>query len=137
MKASEALMLGSTLLKPMSGVTNDGNGNGCAIGMIAAAMGKTYLVHMSPPADLDRTIEGLEKILVLPWMSKQVVFPCGCPHRADVIGALIHVFDIHVCQGHSGWTLERLADWLKTIEPQEQEETTCQEKVLDTVSSLA
>lgn len=137
MKASEALVLGSTLLKPVPGTqsTNDGRG-GCALGMIAVAQGKKITVFSG---------NTFGDFLVLEWMSRPTTLPCSCKDKilmgsscypfsresieSSIYRTLTHLFNYHVC-GIQDWTIERLADWLKTVEPQEEQSSQQQENVV-------
>jgi len=112
MRMSEAILLGSTLLKPVSGVfmTDDGTG-GCAYGMARKAGWGSQCE--------------LETMLV-------AELPCGCgKHDEMVMGgcrhmfdlatwpvtvsfAIVHLFNQHVCDGT--WTIEQLADWVREQE---------------------
>ena len=112
MRMSEAILLGSTLLKPVSGVfmTVDGTG-GCAYGMARKAGWRSQ--------------SELETMMV-------AELPCGCgKHGEMVMGgsrvmsdllawnrtvsfAIVHLFNQHVCDGT--WTIEQLADWVREQE---------------------
>lgn len=124
MRDSEALLLGATMLRPIRGrFFNSERTEGCALGMIQAARG-------------GRTIGAVPV-----WMfTAMAELPCSCanlPEDAlimggggfaqrkdsfnEVISILVHLFNQHVCDGD--WTIERLADWLRTVEPAEQPES--------------
>lgn len=108
MKLSEAVRLGSLYLTPLAGIRNDGNGQGCAIGMAEFAFG-------CRKNDLETK---------LPWLGEECNFPCDCDHVFYGINyAIAHVFNQHVC-GDKTWTLDQLADWIASIDPQEPEACT-------------
>lgn len=121
MRASEALLLGSTMLKPLRGVFDDGNDSGCALGMMNRAIGGNA--------------EKYRFETEFPWMMKtpRVHYPCGCFAHAGlrtVNVAVIHLFDFHYyCERPwlNSWTLEEIADWLGTVEPEEPNETSTRE----------
>lgn len=125
MRASEALLLGSTMMKPLRGEIDNGDGKGCALGMMGTAV-------------------GLQDIK-FPWLrSITIAAPCGCwvfprplgtePRVSDII---THLFDTHVHAPHSAdksrtwfswkpfrvpvvppfWTIEQIARWLDTVDP--------------------
>lgn len=121
MKASEALILGSTMLRPRPRTFDDNYGSGCAMGMINKAIGGDALTQIV--------------LLKYPWMSdRQFPYPCGCrrangpqgdytPHSTanDIV---IHLFDDHYGHPLNGpklakWTIEQIADWLGKVEPAE------------------
>jgi hypothetical protein len=127
MRASDALMLGSTILRPLRGIMNDMNQkgeSGCALGMIE----KGGMLSLQP------------------WMFETMVeHPCGCSaSRICVASAIAHLFDFHTpypfvasiwTQQSAGvtaistdWTIDRIADWLRTIEPTEEIENANEDK---------
>jgi hypothetical protein len=132
MKTSEHLMLGSTLLKPLCGrFINDEGTEGCAMGMILAAKyGLAAVLQMDKedavPADWNQI-----------WYNRPTftALPCNC-RDSMVMGSagaswlrswceispcnvIVHMFNYHVCT-NKDWTIEQLADWIATIEPQEE-----------------
>jgi hypothetical protein len=122
MRTSEALMMGSLQLSPKPYCVDDGNGFGCAIGMIDVANGRVS-THWSG-GDVE-------------WMILGVPLPCSCKTTCELwtaASAMIHLFNEHVCkdiftpnrlQPYGGedytmadkWTLEQLADWLESVDP--------------------
>ena len=105
LKPSEALMLGSTLLRPKAYTLNDGNGNGCALGMIAEARGFRRDRSGAYPLEAGRGV---------PWGDD---YPCTCV--GPISSPLVHIFNEHVC-GDRTWTIEMLADWLRRFESDEE-----------------
>ncbi len=136
MKNWQALLLGSTMLKPKRGVWNDGNGSGCALGMVWAGAGN------EPLSQIFYTME-----------YQQPVLPCGCKKTDEIMwgdghvridhcvgtdGVIIHLFNQHVCDG--SWSIEQLAEWMRGVEEAmdaesaaAQETSSPAEKVLDLV----
>lgn len=119
MRLSEAILAGSTLIKPFAGTIFSKDGErGCAIGMACAAIGiRKYIAS-------DFSVR-------FPWLKNIVKAPCGCclftgvyadstfgsyGHVANVIA---HVFDNHVMNDSHGfsWTLEQLCEWVDSIDP--------------------
>ena len=54
---------------------------------------------------------------------REVVRPCDCwrfrvPREMRIKDVIAHIFDYHVMT-KKNWTLERLAAWVKTVEPEE------------------
>ena len=129
MKLSEAILLGSTLVKPVRGQIDDGNGGGCAYGMANRSSNSTF----ANPAwgDWDHHTE-LSQL------------PCGCSLYKPMMGAdgntsswygqiparhaIIHIFNQHVCDGD--WTIERLAEWVASIEPPDPAEETARTAIV-------
>lgn len=126
MRASEALLLGSVLLKPKGGALFSEPGAGCALGMILVA---------------EHGLDGLDMFRNRPlgycdlpkWLEEPLTSaflpPCGCwreplfyPGLADhsIAGVIIHLFDFHVMGDKKDWTIEQLADWLRSVEPTEE-----------------
>jgi hypothetical protein len=118
MRLSEAIALGRTMIVSNPGATFDGYGGGCAIGMGMAAVGKLNAEYG------DALYESGWK-----W-SKQFqvpeVLPCGCESHPqwksssmNPLGCVIaHLFDRHV-YGKFDMTLDRLIDWVRSVEPNE------------------
>lgn len=132
MRLSQLLLLGSTLLKPLRGRLNDHLGSGCALGMIFEAAGQTN--------------NGRDNWMMRPYGER--ILPCGCDRcRPTMWGGgrvaatsevdeaydlpnmdsvIVHIFNQHVCatplevsHGIKKWTIEQLADWIESAEPQE------------------
>lgn len=112
MKFCEAVLLGSTVLRPIPHVRRNNNGGGCALGMAEAASGSALAEFTWPwlktspdkyPCGCLLFMPGFENIL-LPWNYAVVV---------------AHIFNEHVCKDKT-WTLEQLVDYIKSVEPEEQ-----------------
>src|SRR5579859_2927384 len=112
MKLSEAIALGRVMCTAAPGNQDDGRGGGCALGMAARAMGKTYEFH--PDRKLNFLTAGNCEEIGLP-----VTYPCKCKHPGfSTLGwAVAHLFNEHVF-GKCDWTLDQLIDWVKSVEPQ-------------------
>lgn len=125
MRASEALMIGSTYVKPKRGVFYNhdaaGGGEGCALGMMS-------LAKFGVQVALKQHDVGFA------WIKKltPIEFPCGCEKNKVVMGGgghpepcdfimlypqtmIVHLFNQHVIDGD--WTIEQLADWIESIDP--------------------
>lgn len=122
MKLSEAILLGSTILAPQAGSQYSSETKaGCALGMAAIARGAGFRqVPLANKAD-KRTLgtEGLWGVWVL-TMTKR---PCKCwpllaPREMRIKDIIAHIFDQHVMR-KKDWTLERLVEWVETVEPDE------------------
>lgn len=111
MRVSEAIMAGSMLLKSSPRVRNDGCGFGCALGMAEAALG------IGEPST-SGVLSALERCH--PWLEDRAASPCACPVTGfgfSMINCWIaHVFNEHV-MGDGTWTLERLCDWVDSVDP--------------------
>ena len=120
MKLSEAILLGSTLVKPVRGQIDDGNGGGCAYGMARRSSNSTF----ANPAwgdwdlhtDLYKPMMGTDGN-TFSWYGQ-------IPARH----AITHIFNQHVCDGD--WTIERLAEWVASIEPPDPAEETARTAIV-------
>lgn len=119
MRASDALILGSTMLKPLPRTFDDGHGSGCAMGMMNRAIGGT-----------ERNQVVVQKFR---WMMAEhsYLYPCGCTEvRKTANDVVIHLFDSHWSDlSLEHWSIERIADWLRSVEPAEVEERVTEEVV--------
>jgi hypothetical protein len=133
MRLSEAILLGSTVVKPLRGVGLTTKGEGCAIGMALKAAG----APMIPWYAVNPEILGLsdqDYRRFWPWKDKLcgIDLPCTCEAqelmcgRGDVVprssintihAIIVHLFNQHVIDG--SWTIERLAEWVASVEPKE------------------
>jgi hypothetical protein len=108
MKLSEAILLGSTLRPQIKGHLF-GDGRSCALGAAGEAIG-------AEPKDCPSTWEVIRK--EWPW-TQVLVFPCpGCWRARGASKALVliaHLNDFH------GWTRQRTAAWVASVEPREEE----------------
>ncbi len=119
MRFSESLLVGSTAMKARPGTIGSLDEGGCAIGM--AGIGEGYqIAPCSDGRQLGRESNAAE---VWPWMTRVVPAPCRCwiflkfRRRAEIQKIITHLFDHHVF-GKSDWTIERLAAWCRTVEPE-------------------
>jgi SRSO17 transposase len=118
MKISEAMLLGSTMIQPVAGVHLDTfNSAGCAMGM----------VNIAAPS--------LWKELGHRCRITQVKTPCDCTvgfisrmqrgpvYRANnLMMTIVHLFNDHVMT-KKDWTLDRLIEWVASVEPADPGET--------------
>ncbi len=130
MKFSDAVLLGSTLLKPMRGVlwvTSSDAGtveHGCAIGMALKALGRELgpveLLSISLPAFLN------QQLPEYPWLvadftdgDKHCPYHCGLQAESP-LSMIIHLFDNHVVGfSTSQIPFSSLIEYIKTVEPEE------------------
>ena len=112
MKLSEAIILGSTVYRPLAGgLAHDPSRQTCAFMMAAAALSKPACLWAEAPT-------------TWPWLMRQLAHvPCGCRAwdrylSANYMTAIIHIFACHVATQE--WTIEQLADWIATVEPQDE-----------------
>lgn len=112
MQLHEAILLGSTIIKPARTIGTPGE-SGCAMGMAVAATGDIGVwVRDRLNAFKNRW----------PWTDiKQVLLPCcESSSKVTVTEVIIHIFDNHIMSYNLGckkWTLEQLADWVKSVDP--------------------
>lgn len=120
MKLSDAINLGSSLIKPLAGqFLNEASDSGCAFGMAYVASGRGALVCQN----------------AWPWIENvfRLPLPCGCntSHKLmwggcsymdipspGLSNVIVHLFNYHVMTSKD-WTLERLIDWVRSVEPAE------------------
>lgn len=102
MKLSEAILLGSTLRPQCRFEAFSRRGGSCAFGAALEAMGTTR----------DTAITEF-----WPWLNGKTLV---CPACAvtEVVGAAI--ISSHLNDSH-GWSRERIAEWVATVEPTESE----------------
>jgi hypothetical protein len=122
MKLSDAILLGSTMVAAEAdGQYFPENQAGCALGMAAIAKGCRF--HRVPRGSLplvDRRTMGVEGVLGN-WVLALVARPCQCwrfftPREMPIKDIIAHLFDRHVMV-RKDWTLDQLAEWVKTVEP--------------------
>jgi len=127
MKLSEAIRLGSLILKPVCGRYLTPYG-GCALGMAVAAKGGTY---NRPDAFCEN--EWNTFLYQKHGLSK---LPCGCENKETSMqeggvfrstrylllghyrSLIVHLFNYHVCTVKD-WTIDKLCEWVASVEPQE------------------
>jgi len=113
MRLSEAIMLGRHLVeKQMCGLLPN-----CAMGMALRASGWTDLTFDS--------MYGYELVKLWPWLNNPMPQILPCDHliagiKNQMTYAIMHLFDGHVCV-REDWTLEQLVDWVRSVEPAEQD----------------
>ncbi len=112
MKLSEAILLGSTVARPLAGgLATDPTRQTCAFMMAAAALSKPECLWEEAPREW-------------PWLTQQLAHvPCGCRAwcrylPANYMTAIIHLFACHVAA--KDWTLEQLVAWIASVEPREE-----------------
>ena len=144
MKLSEAILLGSTVVKPKARALHfSGENAGCALGMAAIASGCTFSPSQGQIPVKDKRTGNVEDIWG-PWLLRVVVRPCDCrvpirlsklqfkeitaylfhpssstlPRGMRIKDIIAHLFDHHV-MGERDWTLDKLVAWLERWEPKE------------------
>lgn len=123
MRLSEAILLGSTVVAPKAGGQYfSASQSGCALGMAAIARGCEFETTRLPVPEQDRRTRGTEGVWGS-WVMREVARPCNCwrfrvPHEMRIKDVIAHLFDYHVMI-KKNWTLERLAAWVETVEPNE------------------
>lgn len=108
MQLSEAINIGSTCVLPRKGgaagsLTSPPSG--CAQDMAAFAVG-SYATRYA--------------VEIWPWLGNEHIdLPCGCSRLGygySFAGTVAHIFDQHVL-GDKQWGLEKLVDYVRSIEP--------------------
>jgi len=78
MRLSEAILLGSTVMKPKPGALRFANENsGCALGMAVIASGGTFVRREHPVPETERRTLNVEDVWGA-WLLQRVVRPCNC-----------------------------------------------------------
>ncbi len=111
MRLSEAILLGSSVVRPLAGgLSSDPSRQSCAFMMAAAALSKPACMWQEASQEW-------------PWLMTELAHvPCGCRAwdrylPANYMTAIIHLFARHVSTGE--WPLEQLAAWVASVEPDE------------------
>ena len=123
MKLSEAIVLGSTVLTSRAGGQFFSQSqSGCALGMAGVARGCEFGPARGPVDARSRRTLGTEAVWGN-WVMRIVMRPCDCwrfrvPREMRIKDIVAHLFDYHVMVKRN-WTIERLATWVKTMEPEE------------------
>jgi hypothetical protein len=114
MYAHEALLMGSMIIKPERGVylTLD-RSRGCAIGMINVASDYNSRTKYSWMMGLNRSPLPCGCKGMIMGGGGQINLDAGGIHSYEVM--IVHLFNQHVCDG--SWSIERLADWIKSADP--------------------
>lgn len=111
MRLSEAILLGSTSVRPLAGRMikfQNGETFGCALGMACTAAAVPFF-------------QSQEFYDEWPWLKNHFTLPC-CGGQTEYFGSsvIVHVFDYHIMEVNKPhWTLEQLVDWVRSVEPPE------------------
>jgi hypothetical protein len=145
-RLSEAIVLGSTVVKPKAGALRfHGEDSGCALGMAVIATGGRFRRVERPLPEAERRTLNVEDIWG-PWILRRIGRPCDCgvhlvmgslrrrkiggyrrmpfsalPREMRIKDIVAHLFDYHVIERRD-WTLDRLVSWLQPLEPAEAHE---------------
>lgn len=135
MRAAEALILGSTIVKPVAGNIDDDKGGGCALGMINHGLGSNQRYEFTE---------------TFPWMWKEnyTALPCDCKDerligsgcgmfprnqiQRHITSIVVHLFNWHVCHVHD-WTIDRLAEYIDSVDPTPRETPKVEEPSVEPV----
>lgn len=116
MRFAEKMLLNAKFYGLVAGIRHDGKGNRCAIGLV-----EENVNHRSFGGWADTLAEEL-----YPWVRADARYPCEHYSPAalnNITGVIAHLFNEHVMQAQifylsaSPWTLEKLADWIDSIDP--------------------
>jgi hypothetical protein len=121
MRLSEAILLGSTLIRAKRETFGGGRGEpGCAIGMALEAVG----IPRTPILETDYWPDALHKCMFRHWEWAEdegsYITPCDCAvERPTFTRVIIHLFDNHVervtCK-REPWSLEKLVGYVARME---------------------
>jgi hypothetical protein len=148
MRLSEAILLGSTMVKPKAGALHfSGENSGCALGMAVIASGGTVRRSEHPLPVTERRTLNVEDLWGA-WLLLRIARPCDCgvpiflsrlhrnkiptyqrrhaifalPREMRTKDIITHLFDYHVMV-KGDWNLDRLAAWLRPLEPNDSVES--------------
>lgn len=111
LRLSEAILLGSTSVRPLAGHMikfQNGETFGCALGMACTSAAVPFFKS--------------QKIYdEWPWLREWFTLPCCCGSGGYfACSVIVHIFDCHVMEVNKPhWTLEQLVDWVRSVEPPE------------------
>lgn len=107
MRLSDAIATGRVLLKPVRSSLFSGEDYGCALGMALMSAGTRNVIKLKS---------------LWPILGESFEIPCLCFKVRTVPMDLIvtHIFDNHVFL-REDWTLDQLIDWVRSVEPAEEE----------------
>lgn len=118
MKLSSAIATGRVLVMPASGAEWRNDGSGCARGMALEGAGIGRIESCGGGENWLRFCG------TWPWTRLPAnASPCGCvcSYGVTYCHYIAHIFDDHII--HKGdWTLDRLIDWIASVEPAEPSE---------------
>lgn len=110
LKLSEAIRLGSLLIQE----PKESDTNSCAVGMALRAIGDNRVFSQDQSSD-DLHIPYRAVVKTWPWLDQKSTYCPWCDCHVFSSGCIWHPFDSHVMRGEM--TIEQLADWIATIEP--------------------
>lgn len=115
MRLSDKMILGTALKRHVRWcvIPAEGSDSGCAMQLAAAAVGMRNYTDMIPAGF---------------WLT-ELRLPCpACRHFDDPITIItFHLNDKH------GWNIERIADWVRSVEPAEPEQLSVDQNWFDEV----
>ena len=114
MKLSEAMKLGA-MLRPQVKHIRHGLDGTCALGAIEDAINDMAAILSTPYSyELPEGYTTAED--EFPFLSEEAIHPV-LGYKGEVNGIIADL------NNHHGWTRERIADWVATIEPAEEVDT--------------
>lgn len=134
---ADAILMGSSVIKPVAGVQMTAEmDSGCALGMANKAKGVEYVVMTEAQAQhsrMQRAITGERErsngtaAIWGNWVKAIVPMPCECGGwMGEIQNVITHLFDSHVMaidtSMRAKWTIEQLADWVRSVEGPAREE---------------
>lgn len=128
MRLSDAIAMGRTLMLPWvpgnHGCDENGNNRGCALMLASMAINGT-----NDFSCLAFEHSAIQSVRGSYFGYVKADLPCGCTTGEWLDGeenlptlqfhrAVMHVFNQH-CAGDGSWTLDQLIDWVRSVEPEE------------------
>jgi hypothetical protein len=115
MRLAEKMLLNSSFYQLAEGIRHNHLGQRCALGLVEEDVKVRDGILWSGK-------DGRAEVLY-PWIAEVMVdYPCNCGRyhpcgpRAQAVSVIAQIFNIHV-MGDKTWTLERLADWIESVDP--------------------
>lgn len=128
MRLSEAILLGSTVVRPRAGRLRFSDDEGCVLGMAAIAAGGRFVKAPCQLPVKDLRTSNIESLFG-PWLLRVVMRPCECqpdlPREMRIKDVIAHLFDVHLME-KKNWTLTQLVEWVQRWEPRESAGTTAE-----------
>ena len=118
MRFAEKMLLNAKYFGLVPYIQRDRQNNRCALGLV-----EEYSEILTNARNLP--LPGKSCVELFPWVDTTYYpMPCNCDvwYNKSVIYSIIHLFNEHVMQGGTypeaePWTLERLADWIDSVDP--------------------
>lgn len=128
LRLSDAILLGSTLIKLNAGIyLSDYDNCGCLIGMGVKAIGKT---------GKDILRDGEFVLSDYPWLFKKFQVPDDMHHKCYPIPGFMLIGLMARMIESGTYTFEQALDWIRANEPAEETETEVQPQLMEVANAV-